>query len=464
MKKEYINQFEAATHTKMSPKLLEWFTKNSPKHNESRKLQYTLEDEDGVFYYDKKHLEDYNNYLSTSWPIPPKATRPSIPSGIKKEIKRESGGKCAICGFGEGEYAHIDPVSKSKNNHPHNLIYLCPNCHSRYDKKNKNSYSFSEMREIKNDILRTQVIQWISYSRLYSSVVSLANYLNSIEQSKKTNVSVYQELEKQIIKKIKKAVKEDSNMDSVEEIRFRNADKYDALRSDIKSVIKNDKKVVHNIIKLSNDYIESSGEACCPLCSGTGLHNNWECPICRGVGTVDEEVLDEIDLREYEQAECPLCKGKGEHNNWECPICRGVGTVDEGALDEIDLREYEQAECPLCKGKGEHNNWECPICRGVGTVDEGALYEIDLREYEQAECPLCKGKGEHNNWECPICRGVGTVDGEALDEIDLRDYEQAECPLCKGKREHNNRECPICRGVGTVDKGAIQEIDLSEYE
>lgn len=72
--------------------------------------------------------------MSTSWPMPPEAIKLNIPSGIKKEIKRESGGECAICGFGEGEYTQIDPVSNSKNNHPHNLIYLCPNCHTKYDK------------------------------------------------------------------------------------------------------------------------------------------------------------------------------------------------------------------------------------------------------------------------------------------------------------------------------------------
>src|SRR5690606_12605760 len=140
----------------------------------------------------------------------PNASRPNIPAGIKKEIKKESGGKCAICGFGEGEYAHIDPVSNSKNNHPHNLIYLCPNCHTAYDKKKKTSYSTSDMKEIKNEILKVQIINWTSYARLYNSVISLANSLSSINRSKKKNVSVYKELEKQIVNKIKKAVKEDA--------------------------------------------------------------------------------------------------------------------------------------------------------------------------------------------------------------------------------------------------------------
>ena len=47
----------------------------------------------------------------------------------------EANGACAICqAHGDTcEAAHLDPVSKSKNNHPENLLWLCSNHHTAYD-------------------------------------------------------------------------------------------------------------------------------------------------------------------------------------------------------------------------------------------------------------------------------------------------------------------------------------------
>lgn len=61
--------------------------------------------------------------------------RPRIPSGIYNEIKIEANGECAICNSNRDtcEAAHLEPVSKSKNNHPENLLWLCSNHHTVYD-------------------------------------------------------------------------------------------------------------------------------------------------------------------------------------------------------------------------------------------------------------------------------------------------------------------------------------------
>lgn len=52
MKNEHICHVMAAAYIKMSPKLLEWFTKYSTKYNENKKLQYIYisKSEDGVFF------------------------------------------------------------------------------------------------------------------------------------------------------------------------------------------------------------------------------------------------------------------------------------------------------------------------------------------------------------------------------------------------------------------------------
>ncbi|NRU69133.1 zinc finger domain-containing protein [Clostridium beijerinckii] len=96
------------------------------------------------------------------------------------------------------------------------------------------------------------------------------------------------------------------------------------------------------IIQVIEKYLTKSREILCPLCEGSGTHNSWECPVCRGIGTVDYEVIDNIDLAPYMQEECLLCKGRGTHNNRECPICRGARTVDCEELQFINVAEFKR--------------------------------------------------------------------------------------------------------------------------
>jgi hypothetical protein len=63
--------------------------------------------------------------------------RPSIPRQLKREILTEAGYRCAIptCKHPTTEIAHIIPWSEVETHEFQNLIALCPNCHTRYDKK-----------------------------------------------------------------------------------------------------------------------------------------------------------------------------------------------------------------------------------------------------------------------------------------------------------------------------------------
>ena len=62
--------------------------------------------------------------------------RPAIPMELQRRVKVEAGHKCAIpaCGNTTIELAHIEPWSKARTHEFHNLIALCPTCHTRYDK------------------------------------------------------------------------------------------------------------------------------------------------------------------------------------------------------------------------------------------------------------------------------------------------------------------------------------------
>lgn len=63
-------------------------------------------------------------------------SREHIPAELKRKILVEAGHRCAIptCRFPTTELAHIIPYSKVKKHDHHNLIALCPNCHTRFDK------------------------------------------------------------------------------------------------------------------------------------------------------------------------------------------------------------------------------------------------------------------------------------------------------------------------------------------
>lgn len=64
------------------------------------------------------------------------ASRTAIPTEIKRRVLVEAGHRCAIptCRYPAYEVAHIEPYSKVKQHEYQNLIALCPNCHTRYDK------------------------------------------------------------------------------------------------------------------------------------------------------------------------------------------------------------------------------------------------------------------------------------------------------------------------------------------
>ena len=62
--------------------------------------------------------------------------RPAIPTRLRRQVLVEAGHRCSIptCRQTTTEIAHIIPWKDVKEHTFENLIALCPNCHSRYDK------------------------------------------------------------------------------------------------------------------------------------------------------------------------------------------------------------------------------------------------------------------------------------------------------------------------------------------
>lgn len=62
--------------------------------------------------------------------------RPDIPASLRRAVLVEAGHRCAIptCRATTIEVAHIEPWAVVKAHEPENLIALCPNCHTRFDR------------------------------------------------------------------------------------------------------------------------------------------------------------------------------------------------------------------------------------------------------------------------------------------------------------------------------------------
>lgn len=59
-----------------------------------------------------------------------KENRPNIPEDVKREVRRQCGFGCAICGMPFFEYDHIEEYAGVKEHAADNLILLCPNHHA----------------------------------------------------------------------------------------------------------------------------------------------------------------------------------------------------------------------------------------------------------------------------------------------------------------------------------------------
>ena len=466
-----LDQYEAAALLCMSPELLVFLTTHQVKSKDKRKLRVSRE-ERGVVYFDKTELDSYNAWLKAPWPAKAGA-RPGLPTAIRQEVRLEANLECALCKTSgqTGEAAHIDPVKTSKNNHPHNLIWLCANHHTKFDNGclGPKGASNEVVAALKIGLQHFKRAAWQGQAEVSKQIAATLSLCGLMQKKLGTAMTAVEtkalegvatqalQLLPQLALQSAVSVVKPTLEQMTEELAAIDADLTVSIRTRTRRRLK-------KALSFEAEFLSRSGLVRCPLCDGSKTHNGYDCPVCGGEGAVSKDLR--VDLDDFELIDCKLCSGTGKHNGDDCPACGGEGALEQRVADRTDFSMYESVRCPACKGKGRRNGDDCSECGGDREIPKWAAERIDLGKFEEVDCPRCEGSGFYEGESCPECHGERTMERRYADRVDLSKYDSVNCPLCDGQRSftYMNGECPVCRGELKMPRGAAEQIDLHRYD
>ncbi len=473
MSSDLINEYEAARLTGLSPWLLRWLTKYAVKLNDDRKLK-RAKLQDGLMYFEKAELLDYNAWLKAPWPHKA-GKRPGLPKGIREEVRIEANAQCAVCTLhGDAcEAAHLDPVATSKNNHPHNLVWLCANHHTKFDNgalgPTKDARHIA--RAMKQGLHAFRRIQWTAQANLTQKLFELLEQCGKLIKNLEAIHDVAKA--KPLARLAKKTIALLPSLAPAPTEEAYGAYKKLAHGLGLPAAVKRKKTSAKKGVKkakakaapkrlplvaqlkLADSFKEeirlAAGLAECPLCRGHGQFEGYDCPACGASGVVDEADAD-MDLSPFRRTDCPVCEGTGRHRGHDCPECGGDGKMQARHAELVDLSNYDEVDCPACSGTGFIRGEECPRCDGDRKMERRFADRINPDDFKLTSCPLCKGKRHHRGNECPVCGGSGEVDNVFADNFDSTPYQLVKCPACKGKGESSYGECTTCGGEKRIEQ------------
>ena len=83
-----------------------------------------------AYQFTLEEVHSFRDHLEKPW----SDSQRKIPEHIKRYLQYEAQGVCALCRTHKPnyEYAHIQPWSKSRCHSPHNILYLCLDCHTSH--------------------------------------------------------------------------------------------------------------------------------------------------------------------------------------------------------------------------------------------------------------------------------------------------------------------------------------------
>ena len=108
--------------------------------------------------FDRQTVLSFKDHLEAPWPG---VDRIDPPKYVKRYVRFEAGGCCALCRHGKPnyQYAHVRRWSSTRCNSPHNLLLLCLDCHKTDGDDEK------LLRGVKEEHIRRQ--QLVDTSALY---------------------------------------------------------------------------------------------------------------------------------------------------------------------------------------------------------------------------------------------------------------------------------------------------------
>jgi len=449
----------------LSPTLLKWLTKYAPKSDSSRKLLVAKRSKE-VLFFDRNEVIAYDVWLRRPWPSKA-GKRPSIPTGIRAEIKEEAYGSCAMCQSYAGtcEAAHLDPVAQSKNNHPHNLIWLCANHHTAYDKGllGPKHEDRAFVQGYKKVLQHARLAVWRGGGAAVRRVLTALEACAKLERQAKAAKTSAQ---KNAVSRLGSRILKDLQGFSPGLQSAAQTPPQKAVAGRLQKLAKSRKSVSSRLQEASSikaAYAKSYGLVTCPLCGGKGRYQHDDCPVCQGDRMIDEKEASAVQLADYALIDCPVCDGAGRRGGEACPACGGERKMQRRLAAQIDVSEFREVDCPVCDGTGKLRNEECPACGGEKQMDRRFADQINSADYALVKCPLCEGSGRHDGEDCPVCRGERRIEKRHADEVDLEQYSEVNCPLCDGAGRYEGDDCPACGGE-RMAKARAEQIDVREYE
>lgn len=465
MKNNLLNEYQAAALIGISPELLRYLANHQVKWKDNRKL-IVAKNVDGTLFFEEDELKSYDNWLRAPWPAKDNK-RPGLPDAIREEIKLEANLECALCkSSGEaGEAAHIDPVATSRSNHPHNLIWLCANHHTKFDNgcfgpKGADNEVVAALKQALHHFKR---ISWQGQAEVCKQIASTLSLCGMMQKqlkhaTKKVEVDAVERIAKEALDLLPRLASR-SALKAVQPTLNQLTEQLIAGRTKVGS---STSEQLVTAASFEAEFLLQSGLVRCPLCKGSKNHNGYDCPICLGDGAVDKAM--KVDLSEFQLEACNLCEGTGHYDDEECPVCGGEGELERRFAERVDLRHFASVFCPLCKGSCRWKGNDCPACDGNGRMLRRMAEQIDLSDFTEVNCPLCEGEGRYKGDDCPECHGERTMEQRYADHIDVSKYETQPCPICEGKGQYLNETCSACNGDGEMLAWAAERLDHSLYD
>lgn len=456
-----MSTIESSIHLKMSPRLIEYFTKRAVKYKEKTKLPCQIEGK--VRWFLREDLDEFDAYLRAPWPKNKKAQRPSLPSKIREEIMLEAACVCPICGFeSAGEAAHIEPVSETLSHHPSNLIWLCPNHHTVVDKVAvASNVTMSTVKALKEIIVERQLRVWrleraasSGILELIRNIESLFLHLSNVDlEEAKAGINALAENDLAKLTKAAKKVAKDkvAKGDTLALSKQKFAKKVGKVSAKTKV---SDPNSISNwreeAERERETYLLETGQVNCPLCDGDGVRNGEDCPLCNGESTLPANLAEQADLSDFEEIDCPVCDGDGVLRGERCKLCDGDARMERRFAARVDPTDYDLVNCPVCEGEGVRSGEDCPFCGGEREVEVHIAANVDLSKYDLVDCHLCDGHGSYDGSDCPACGGEKQIPNFVSEQMDWAQFDMVDCPRCDGSGQSDYGDCQVCGGESKV--------------